>query len=542
MKDPMCATVHLNGQLMLEHVHDGPEVLLHDHGGVGVRGCETLDLLRMVGDLGVCELEPVSGGDDHRAVRGGDHTLFAQLDERGEGDAGVRAVEHSGEIGAGGGVHQLLLARLLHHAVALGEGVDGAVDGDGVADLDGRGEGVLRLDALEVLPPLHVRAVQGVCVLGLRDDHARDAVYEAEILAHLEALEEGVHVAEVSARDDHPVGHLPVELLQDLNRRRLLALQTERVERVGEVDGQLRRHLTDEAHAPVEVRVDRHHQRAVRDGLHQLGQRDLVGGQEHDGRDLGRGGVRGQRGGGVAGGGASHGHQRLAHLAEAVHLAHEDRHAEILEGTSVRVATLLHPQVGHVELLLAKALGPEQVRVSLEHAYDVLVGDAREHPLLLGPHAGAVGPLAATGALVEERLPVLGAVDGERLHVVLHVQQTTVLAAVDDLVQVVRLVRVGARRERHVLCVEQVPVRQGRPLLGLAADGDLIGCAIKAQHACVGCAGTASSPHGGACRHAPACLQGRNIQRLMNSGHCKLVRQPCVVRRLNVSVLGATGR
>lgn len=55
----------------------------------------------------------------------------------------------------------------------------------------------------------------------LRDDHARDAVYEAELLAHLEALEEGVHVAEVAARDDHPVGHLPVELLQDLNRRRL---------------------------------------------------------------------------------------------------------------------------------------------------------------------------------------------------------------------------------------------------------------------------------------------------------------------------------
>mmetsp|Transcript_20819 Transcript_20819/g.45620 ORF Transcript_20819/g.45620 Transcript_20819/m.45620 type:complete len:208 (+) Transcript_20819:415-1038(+) len=166
----------LHGELLLENVHDGGEVLLHRHGGVGVRAGEALDLLRVVGDLGVCELEAVGGGDHHCAVGRGDDALLAELDEGGEGDAGVGAVEHAREVGAGGGVHELLLGRLLHHAVALRQRVDGAVDGDGVADLDGRGEGVLRLARLEVLEPALVRLVQRVRVLRLRDHHAGDTV------------------------------------------------------------------------------------------------------------------------------------------------------------------------------------------------------------------------------------------------------------------------------------------------------------------------------------------------------------------------------
>ena len=173
--------------------------------------------------------------------------------------------------------------------------------------------------------------------------------------------------------------HLPVELLQDLDGRRLLALQPQAVHGVGQVDGALRRHLhtdgtedmtvrwfkkaaggagccdtesiqrdrpklgctvscaglswavpsrtsapptswisfmqpsksvpftcagrfppqlstqtqptspaahlLDQLHAAVKVGVDGQHQRAVGDGLHQLRQRDLVGGQEHDGGD-----------------------------------------------------------------------------------------------------------------------------------------------------------------------------------------------------------------------------------------------------------------
>ena len=43
--------------------------------------------------------------------------------------------------------------------------------------------------------------------------------------------------------------HLPVELLQDLDGRRLLALQPQAVHRVGQVDGALRRHLRGEVRA-----------------------------------------------------------------------------------------------------------------------------------------------------------------------------------------------------------------------------------------------------------------------------------------------------
>lgn len=41
-------------------------------------------------------------------------------------------------------------------------------------------------------------------------------------------------------------------------------------------------HLPDQLHAAVKIGVDREHEGAVGDGLHQLGQRDFVRGQEDD--------------------------------------------------------------------------------------------------------------------------------------------------------------------------------------------------------------------------------------------------------------------
>ena len=46
---------------------------------------------------------------------------------------------------------------------------------------------------------------EGAC---LRADQAGHPVGEAELVAHLEALVEGVDVAQVAAGDDHPVGDL----------------------------------------------------------------------------------------------------------------------------------------------------------------------------------------------------------------------------------------------------------------------------------------------------------------------------------------------
>mmetsp|Transcript_16115 Transcript_16115/g.40127 ORF Transcript_16115/g.40127 Transcript_16115/m.40127 type:complete len:304 (-) Transcript_16115:793-1704(-) len=273
------------GKLGAQHVHDLAQVLLDRHRGVGKLAGHAGDVLGVVVDLGLRELEAVRCADDDGAVAGRDDVALAQLDECRERDACVRAVEHAGPVRARGRVHQLLLRRLLHQAVAVLQGQQRAVDGHGVADLDGRRKRGLGLDGrvdlgqvLRLVAGFAVleRLVQRVGVGGLRHHQARQLVHQAQVLAHLEALVEGVDVAQVAARDDDPVGHLPVKLLQDLDRRRLLALQAQTVHRVGQVDGRLGRHLLDQAHAAVKVGVDGQHQRAVGDGLHQLRQRDLV--------------------------------------------------------------------------------------------------------------------------------------------------------------------------------------------------------------------------------------------------------------------------
>ena len=101
-------------------------------------------------------------------------------------------------------------------------------------------------------------------------------------------------VAEVPARDDDDVGNLPVPLLHDLDRDRLLALEAQAVHRVRQVDALLVRQPLHDAHAAVEVGVEREHQRAVRERLQQLGDRHLPLRQDDDRRDTGRGAVGGE--------------------------------------------------------------------------------------------------------------------------------------------------------------------------------------------------------------------------------------------------------
>lgn len=67
----------------------------------------------------------------------------------------------------------------------------------------------------------------------------RHPVSQSQVVAHLEALVEGVDVAQVAPGDDHPVGHLPVELLADLDGSCLLALQAQAVHAVGQVHRRL---------------------------------------------------------------------------------------------------------------------------------------------------------------------------------------------------------------------------------------------------------------------------------------------------------------
>ena len=213
-----------------------------------------------------------------------------------------------------------------------------------------------------------------------------------------------MNIAEVAAGDHDPVRHFPVELLHDLDGHRLLALDAQAVHRVRQVDPLLLRDLLDDRHAAVEVRVEGEHQRAVREGLHELRDGDLVLREQHDGRNTrGRAvGAEGRRG--VTRGCARHRVDRHAAGHHLLHDRHEDRHAEVLEGSRVRVAALLDPQVLDVQLL-AVAVGPEEVRVALVHRHDVLVVDEGDDPFLLAPDTGPVRVHVAVRAVLEELHP-----------------------------------------------------------------------------------------------------------------------------------------
>ena len=121
-----------------------------------------------------------------------------------------------------------------------------------------------------------------------------------------EAHPVGADVAGVADRDREEVGR-PPQVLADLERGGLLALEPVRVDRVDERDRVLGPAPVSSrtiAQRLVEVAVDGEHPRAGGLRLEQLAGRDLALGQDDDDLEPGRRAVRGRRGRGVAGGGA----------------------------------------------------------------------------------------------------------------------------------------------------------------------------------------------------------------------------------------------
>ena len=114
------------------------------------------------------------------------------------------------------------------------------------------------------------------------------------------ALPVGRDVAGVADRQHVDVGRV-AERVDDLERRRLLALDAGRVDRVDQLDGVGLGELAGHGEAVVEVALDLDQGRAVRDGLAQLAHRDLAVGHEHGTRHPGLGRVGGRAGTGVAG-------------------------------------------------------------------------------------------------------------------------------------------------------------------------------------------------------------------------------------------------
>ena len=208
--------------------------------------------------------------------------------------------------------------------VVLLRASDGLPHRDGVADLDRRGQRRLRRDRLEV-PVALVGQVAAGWPPRLRDDDARPLADDAERFEHVEAGAERADVAEIAARDDHDVGHLPVELLDDLDGDRLLAFEPQAVHRVGQVHALLAAQAAcTMAMQPSKSVSSDSTSAPLASGCTSCAVVTLPFGQDDDGRDARGGRVGGQRRGGVAGRRAGDGLHRAAvghHL-----LDHRDQH------------------------------------------------------------------------------------------------------------------------------------------------------------------------------------------------------------------------
>ena len=88
----------------LDRIHAGRQL----DGFIGVLAGEIQRPLVVV-DLEVRELQAVGRGDDHHMLGLVDLAGLEQFDQRGQGNAGMRAVEHAGGIAERGRVGQFLL-------------------------------------------------------------------------------------------------------------------------------------------------------------------------------------------------------------------------------------------------------------------------------------------------------------------------------------------------------------------------------------------------------------------------------------------------
>ena len=251
-------------------------------------------------------LQAVAG---HHGNHGGilpDQTLFAGLFQRsGAGDAG-RLAEHAAGLAQQALCGQNLLVRHAHgDAVGLADSGQCLISVAGHAHGDGVGNGIL-VHGIPFRVILN-GAVDGIAAIGLGRDQAGQLINEADGVQVLQALPYTGDGAAVAHGDCQIVGHLPVQLLGDLQRNGLLALGQVGVDRrVAVVPAVLVNSLGGHLKGLLIVTLDGDHIGAENHQLGDLALRRTVG-DEDVGLQARRSGVAGQRGGGVAGGGAGNG-------------------------------------------------------------------------------------------------------------------------------------------------------------------------------------------------------------------------------------------
>ena len=135
-------------------------------------------------------------------------------------------------------------------------------------------------------------------------------------------------------------------------------------------------------------------------------------------------------------------------LDDVVHLAHENRHAEVLETARVGVAAKLDLEALDAQFLGERG-GVKERAPAFAHGHNVFDGHVGEHHLALAPDTAHVGGFEAHAAFGEEFLPFVGALAGECRTVVFDFEQAAVhLTAVNDVGQRVGIVPVDVPKMR----------------------------------------------------------------------------------------------
>ena len=327
-------------------------------------------------------------GDD----RGGPGVGLPQL-EVGEqpGDAGGRGgldedAVVAGQLGLGG--EDLVVGERTETATGLGGRGLGELPGGRVADADRGRPGLGVLDRVAEHERGRTLGLEGTHHRGLGGVAGRGVLLVAEPV--------GGQVAGVADGHQVVVGGV-TETVDDLEGRRLLALEADRVDRVDQRDRVAVGERAGELEAVVEVAAHLDHLGAVDQRLGHLGGADLAVGDEHDRGDPGLGGVGGHRGARVARGGAD---DRLGTLVDG----HRDGrgHAAVLERAGRVLALDLQP---HLTLGGAgEPLGVDQRGATLAERHRLgVLGDVEEGAILLDHTAPlAVGHQTAPSTRITE--------------------------------------------------------------------------------------------------------------------------------------------
>ncbi|MDD8046015.1 MAG: hypothetical protein PHF14_06105 [Verrucomicrobiota bacterium] len=116
--------IRLRIGLAIKHAKNFVELRFDFVGLIRVGAGYFLQLLEVVLDFEIRELEPMGGGDYDDSFMALDDVFISEFDQCGEGNSGMRAIEHAGAIGEDRCIGELFFGGLFDDAIELLEDTD----------------------------------------------------------------------------------------------------------------------------------------------------------------------------------------------------------------------------------------------------------------------------------------------------------------------------------------------------------------------------------------------------------------------------------